>query len=277
MEKRNNPAVAYLKAAESILTRLRSTQLDTLSQAAEICTNTIANDGLVHLFGTGHSRMMIEEMFPRHGSFPGFHPIVELSLTYHNTVVGDNGQRQAMFLEHVEGLARVILRNFAISKPDSFMIFSNSGVNQVVVEMAMEAKQRDLPVIAVASLAHCQASKAQHSSGKKLIDFADVVVDNCVPAGDALVQVPGLEDPVGPGSTIGGAAVVNAIKCLVAENLTRLGKPPIVLTSAYFIGEEKSARQFDRCYDDYRTRIQRIFGCGDKDDQGSGLDSNSIV
>jgi uncharacterized phosphosugar-binding protein len=263
MEKLNNPALAYLDAAEGILKKLRNTQLEAMSRAAEICTNTIANNALVHLFGTGHSRMMIEEMFPRHGSFPGFHPIVELSLTYHNQVVGDNGQRQAMYLEHVEGLSSVILRNFSISKPDSFMIFSNSGVNQVVVEMAMEAKKRNLPVIVVISLAHCLASSAQHSSGKKLIDFADVVVDNCVPAGDAMVQVGGLDDPVGPGSTIGGAAVVNAIKCLVAENLTQLGKPPIVLTSSYFIGEEKSARQFDRCYDDYRTRIQRIFGCGD--------------
>jgi uncharacterized phosphosugar-binding protein len=275
MEKHNNPAVAYLDAAEGILKRLRNTQLEAMSRAAEICTNTIANNGLVHLFGTGHSRMMIEEMFPRHGSFPGFHPIVELSLTYHNQVVGDNGQRQAMYLEHVEGLSSVILRNFAISMPDSFMIFSNSGVNQVVVEMAMEAKKRNLPVIAVISLAHCLASPAQHSSGKKLIDFADVVVDNCVPAGDAMVRVEGLDDPVGPGSTIGGAAVVNAIKCLAAENLTRLGKPPIVLTSSYFIGEEKSARQFDRCYDDYRTRIQRVFGCGDSgvtDNKGSDSD-----
>ncbi|MDR3572801.1 MAG: SIS domain-containing protein [Anaerolineaceae bacterium] len=277
MEKQNNPAVAYLMAAESILTSLRASQLESLGQAAEICTNTIANDGLVHLFGTGHSRMMIEEMFPRHGSFPGFHPIVELSLTYHNTVVGDNGQRQAMFLEHVEGLSKVILRNFSISEPDSFMIFSNSGVNQVVVEMAIEAKKRNLPVIAVVSVAHCQASRAQHSSGKKLIDFADVVVDNCSPAGDAMVRVQGLEDPVGPGSTIGGAAVVNAIKCLVAENLTNFGKPPIVLTSSYFIGEEKSARQFERCYDDYRTRIQRTFGCGDNSVQDSDPDIKSFV
>jgi uncharacterized phosphosugar-binding protein len=256
-----NPAVAYLDAAQSILTCMRSTQLDALDRAAEICADTIAGDGLVHLFGTGHSRMMVEEMFPRHGSFPGFHPIVELSLTYHNQVVGDNGQRQAMFLEHVEGLAKVILRNFTISKPDSFIIFSHSGVNQVVIEMALEVKARGLPLIAVVSVGHCQAARPQHSSGKRLIDLADVVIDNCAPAGDAMVHVPGLADPVGPGSTIGGAAAVNAIKCLVAEKLTARGKPPLVLTSSYFIGEEQSHRQFDQVYDDYRSRIQRVFGC----------------
>ena len=106
------------------------------------------------------------------------------------------------------------------------------------------------------------ASPPLHSSGKRLIEVADIVIDNCTPAGDAMVFVEGLGDPVGPGSTLGGAAVANALKCLVAEKLTQKGQPPIVLTSAYFIGEEKSAEQFERCYDDYRARVQRVYGCG---------------
>lgn len=256
-----NPALAYLDAAQAILQRIRETQMDALERAADICTHTIANEGLVHLFGTGHSRMFIEEMFPRHGSFPGFHPLVELSLTYHNQVVGSNGQRQAMFLEHVEGLGKVILRNFVLAPPDSFIIFSNSGVNEVVVEVALEAKKRDLPVIVVVSLEHCLASAPKHSSGQRLPDIADVTIDNCTPGGDAMVTIDGLPDPVGPGSTIGAAAVTNALKCLIADRLTRLGKPPIVLTSSYFIGSEASARQFDACYDDYRRRVRRVYGC----------------
>src|SRR5437764_13458877 len=110
-----NAALAYLNAAQTIIERIRTTQLDALDRAAAIGTESIAGDGLVHFFGTGHSRMFVEEMFPRHGSFPGFHPIVELSLTYHNQIVGANGQRQAMFLEHVEGLGKTILRNFVFS------------------------------------------------------------------------------------------------------------------------------------------------------------------
>ncbi|MEZ4557640.1 MAG: sugar isomerase domain-containing protein [Caldilineaceae bacterium] len=135
-----NPAVAYLDAARSIIERIQATQLDALDAAAAICADSILKDGLVHLFGTGHSRMFIEEMYPRHGSFPGFHPMVELSLTYHTNVVGTNGQRQAMFLEHVEGLGAVIMRNFVFGADDSFIVFSNSGVNEVVVEVALEAK-----------------------------------------------------------------------------------------------------------------------------------------
>jgi uncharacterized phosphosugar-binding protein len=255
-----NAAFAYLDAAQAILERIRTTQLEAIVQAAAICTTTIAGDGLVHLFGTGHSRMFVEEMFPRHGSFPGFHPIVELSLTYHNQIVGANGQRQAMFLEHVEGLGKTILRNFVLAPPDSFIVFSNSGVNEVVVEVALEAKAQGLPVIAVVSLDHCLNSRPNHSSGKRLPDIADVTIDNGVPAGDALVRVEGLNDPVGPGSTIGAAAVTNAIKCLIAEKLTALDKPPIVLTSGYFIGSEASKRQFDECYDDYRRRVRRVYG-----------------
>ncbi len=254
-------ALDYLNAAQAILERIRSTQMEALARAAEICTASIAEGGLVHLFGTGHSRIPVEEIFPRHGSFPGFHPIVELSLTYHNPVVGANGQRQAMFLERVEGLGEVILRNFVLAPPDSFLIFSNSGVNEVVVEVALGARRRGLPVIAVVSLEHCLATPPRHSSGRRLPDVADVTIDNCTPGGDALVAIEGLADPVGPGSTIGAVAVANALKCLVAERLTRLGKPPCVLTSSYLIGSEESARRFDACYDEYRRRVRRAYGC----------------
>ena len=256
-----NAALDYISQAQAILERIRDTQTANIERAAELCTQAIAGEGLVHLFGTGHSRIFVEEMFPRHGSFPGFHPIVELSLTFHNLVVGSNGQRQAMFLEHVEGLGQVILRNFVFSAPDCFLIFSNSGVNEVVIDVALEAKRMNLPIIAVVSLDHCSATTTTHSSGKKLPDIADIVIDNCTPGGDALVSIAGLPDPVGPGSTIGAAAVTNALKCRIAEKLTALGKPPIVLTSSFFIGSEASSKRFDECYDDYRTRVRKVFGC----------------
>lgn len=255
-----NPALAYLDAAQALLHRLRTTQAEPLEAAATLCADTIARRGLVYLFGTGHSRIMVEEMFPRHGSFPGFYPLVELSLTFHNPVVGTNGQRQAMFLEHVEGLGRTILRNFVLAPPDCFLIVSNSGTNEVVVEVALEAKRLGLPVIALVSLDHCLASAPRHSSGKRLPEIADVTLDNGAPGGDAMVRVEGLEDPVGPGSTVGGAAVINALKCLVAHKLTARGLTPLVLTSSHFIGEAASRQRFDDCYDDFRTRSLRAFG-----------------
>ncbi len=260
----NQAARAYLAAARSILDRIEATQLATMAAAAAICADAIAAGGLVHCFGTGHSRIPVEELFPRHGSFPGFHPIVELSLTHHTQVVGANGQRQAMWLEKLEGFGEVILRNFNFGPDDAMLVFSNSGVNGVVIDVALGAKRRGMPVIAVVSLDHCRQAPARHSSGKRLPDVADVTIDNGSPAGDAMVRVEGLADPVGPGSTVGFAAVANALKTQVADGLVRRGAPPLVLSSSHFIGDEAPAR-FDACYDDYSRRVSRLYRWPEED------------
>jgi uncharacterized phosphosugar-binding protein len=248
----------YLGEAAAIIERIAATQLDAIDRAAGICACSIAAGGLVHAFGTGHSRIPVEELFPRHGSFPGFHPIVELSLTNHTQIVGANGQRQAMWLEKVEGFGEVILRNFHFGPDDAMMIFSNSGVNAVVIDVALGAKQRGMPVIAVVSLDHANRSAARHSSGKKLAEIADIAIDNCTPAGDAMVSIDGLDDPVGPGSTIGFAAIVNAIKSQTAENLVALAAPPLVLSSSIFLGDAP-AQRFDDCYDEQSRRVSRLY------------------
>lgn len=248
----------YLDAAEAIVRRVRETQLEAIAEAAELCAEAIARDGLVHLFGTGHSRMLVEEMYPRYGSFPGFHPIVELSLTNHTAVVGPNGQRQAMFLERVEGFADVILANFELGPDDVMIVFSSTGVNAVPIEVALGAKERGLPVIAVTTLTHSRIVEPRHPSGKRLFEIADLVIDNCGVPGDALVTIEGLEEPVGPGSTIGGVAVVNALKAAIAQGLVRRGKPPLVLTSDVFVGAERSQELFEASYTDYRRRVRRL-------------------
>src|SRR5438309_1072492 len=127
-------STGFLAAARRLLDRLEE-QDDALDAASRVCADAIAPGGLVHLFGTGHSRIPVEEMFPRYGSYPGFNPIVELSMTFHTQVVGANGQRQAMFVERVEGLAEAILANFQLAPPDAMLVFSHGGLGAVVVEM----------------------------------------------------------------------------------------------------------------------------------------------
>jgi uncharacterized phosphosugar-binding protein len=250
--------VGWTRAAVALLEQLDQTQGAALDRAASICAEAIGADGLVHLFGTGHSRMAVEEMFPRYGSYPGFHPIVELSTTFHTQVVGANGQRQAMFIEQVEGLAEVILRNFHLSPPDAMVVFSARGVTANPIEMAMGARRRGLPVIAVTSVAESRAAALGHSSGTRLLDHADVVVDLGTPVGDALVAIDGLATPVGPGSSVAGVAVVNEIKVRTAELLVARGAMPPVLTSGSVVGNEESARLFDAAYDEHARRLARV-------------------
>lgn len=254
-----NAAFQYLDAAQGIISRIRETQMAAIEKAAWLCAETIAREDLVHLFGTGHSRIPIEEIFPRHGSFPGFHPIVELSMTFHTQVVGANGQRQAMLIEKMDGLGETILGNFVFRASDVFIVFSNSGVNNVIMDVALGAKARGMTVIGVVSVDHMQATAPKHRSGQRLGDVADLIIDNCTPAGDALVQVDGLAEPVGPGSTVGYAVIVNALKSRVAELLTAAGKPPLVLTSSVLCGAERSAELFEAAYDDYRRRVKKTY------------------
>src|SRR5437867_11629222 len=166
------------------LARLQSLldgQLSALDRAAALCTEAIAEGGLVHLFGCGHSRMLCEEMTPRQGCFVGWHTIVELGLTYHNPIVGPNGLRQSLHLEKTLGYAEQILRNFAFGPTDVLIVISTSGIREVIVEMAEGARQRGLGVIGVVSREHCQRARPAHPSGRKLIDVADVVLDNGAP------------------------------------------------------------------------------------------------
>lgn len=202
---------------------------------------------------------MVEEMWPRYGSFPGFNPIVELSLTYHNNVVGPNGQRQAMFLENVSGLAERILRNFTLEKADTALIVSSSGTNIVPVEMAEQFQRRGIKVVALITAQHSIASDSKRPDGKKLSDFADLVLDTGAPAGDSMVQVTGLETPVSPGSTLGGVILVNCIKAELARLLTEAGHPPKVLTAACIAGADKAKALFESAYDEHAQRLRGLF------------------
>ena len=144
------PSEHYLLKSRELIKTVEN-QISAIETVADWFSNSILHDGLVHLFGSGHSRIMVEEMWPRYGSFPGFHPMVELSLTFHNQVTGSNGQRQAMFLENVPGFAKRILRNFELSNRDSALIISSSGCNVVQIEMAELMKEKGLSVVAMVS------------------------------------------------------------------------------------------------------------------------------
>ena len=231
-----------------------------LDRATALCTEAIAADGLVHLFGCGHSRMMCEEMTPRQGCYVGWHTIVELGLTFHNLIVGPNGLRQSLHLEKTLGYAEQILRNFAFGPKDVMIVVSTSGIREIIIEMANGAKERGLSVIALLSKAHCEQAKPAHPSGKKLMEIADVVLDNGAPVGDSLLTIAGCKNKTGPFSTLGGAMVMNMLRCEVAQRLMDRGIEPVFLPSHQFVGSRNVEEQLEYFYAQYANRMAPLYG-----------------
>ena len=248
----------YIKKSRQIIDVVEK-QEEQIKIAARWFADSILAGRMVHVFGSGHSRIMVEEMWPRYGSFAGFNPIVELSLTFHNMVVGANGQRQAMFLENVSGLADRILRNFDVTDQDTALVISSSGCNVVPIEMAEIFQKKGIKVVALVTKLHLEASTCKRTDGKKLSDFADLVLDTGAPVGDAMVYVPNLDTPVSPGSTVGGALLVNSIKAQVAEYLTLAGHPPKVLTAGVLVGTQRATELFEAAYDEHAHRIAKMY------------------
>ena len=252
------PTQDYLEKCTGLIDCIRG-QSDAIQRVADRFAQTILSGRMVHLFGSGHSRIMVEEMWPRYGSFPGFNPMVELSLSFHHAVVGSNGQRQAMFLENVSGFAERILRNYFLKEIDSVLVVSSSGCNIVPVEIAEGFKRRGIFVAALVSRLHSEASSSKRLDGRKLGDFADVVLDNGAPVGDAMVKLDGLEQAVAPGSTVGGCVVINCLKAEVAKRLIEAGQPPRALASSVILGNERAAEVFEAAYDEHAHRLARLF------------------
>jgi len=253
-----SPIQEYLQKSGAILKTVEK-QAAEIEKAASWFAQSILAGRVVHVFGSGHSRIMVEEMWPRYGSFPGFNPIVELSLTYHNNVVGANGQRQAMYLENVPGFAERILRNFGLNEKDTALIISSSGCNVVPIEMAEQFQKHKIKVVALVTQKHLDASTSKRSDGKKLTDFADLILDTGAPAGDSMITIDGLETPVSPGSTVGGIMIINSIKAEVADLLTKAGQAPKVLTAGCVIGANKAAALFEAAYDEHAHRLAELY------------------
>lgn len=252
-------AEKYYDETIELLSRLRESELPNIEEAAGICARSIINGGLVFLFGNGHSRMMCEEMTPRQGCFVGWVALVELALSNHANIVGTNGLRAPLHLEKYEGYAEEILKGFKFGEHDSMIVISTSGIRPVIVEMADGARRRGLPVIGICSKKHCEQSVPAHTSGKKLIDVADVLIDNQCPPGDCVVELQGLDWRTGPTSTVTGAMIINMIRCRTAELLLESGMKPVLLPSHQFVGNQDAAAQLEVFYDSYRRSLAHLY------------------
>ena len=252
-------AAEYFEQAMTRLRRLAATQSEVIDQAADLCAGRIARGGLVFCFGAGHSRMMCEEMTPRQGGFVGFYALVEQAISNHSAIVGPNGLRGPLHLEKVEGYGEEILRSFKFGPHDAFIVISTSGIRPLIIDIALGAQERGMPVIAVVAREHCEQSSAAHSSGKKLVDVADIVLDNQCPPGDCLIKLEGLDWLTGPVSTVTGGMLMNMLRVSVAEKLLERGIKPVVLPSHQFIGNTTAEEQLEFFYEGYRKSLAHLF------------------
>ena len=247
-------ASAYRERISGVLGKIWETQMANIEKASAAMAETIANGGLVHMFGSGHSVLPVQDMFPRYGAYPGFRPLMDMRLMWTN-VIGSGGAKGLLWLERKEGYAQVLFENEPIRQGDVMLVFSHGGLNAAGIEVLMEAKKRGLTTVAVTSLDNYRKREAMHSSGKKLADVADIVIDNCTPAEDALVSIQGWKAPVAAGSTVACITIAMSIIAQVAANLVAKGQTPPVFVSPNVQGIP--ADNTNRVYAEYERRLNR--------------------
>src|SRR6266536_4093127 len=221
---------SYIDGLQAVLERIKSEQADKIKRAGQLVAAALSAGGVIHTFGTGHSHLIADEAFFRAGGIAAINPILDERLIFLK------GALESTRAEREGGLASELISRETVRAEDAAIIISNSGRNAVPVEMALEMKARGVKVIAITNLEQSRASTARHCSGKRLYELADVTIDNCVPTGDALLSLPGMETKIGPASTVAGAAIINSIIIEAVGELLKRGEPVPVLPSANIEG-----------------------------------------
>jgi uncharacterized phosphosugar-binding protein len=251
-------ALHWLANTRRVLDDIESTQLDNINRAAALMADSIAAERWVHTFGCGHATIPVEEMYPRIGGFVGFHPMVELPLTFFTRVTGEMGIHQFLFLERAEGYGRAIMKSYDFDPRDTMWIFSHTGINNVNIDVALRAKELGMHLVATGSAAEAARSAPRHPSGKRLFDVADVVIDTRVPAGDSSVPLRGHVDNVGPISTMAFVAVVWMTITTVAELLADRGVRLHIHPSHNVPGDTTAHERLDAALREYKRRVSRL-------------------
>jgi uncharacterized phosphosugar-binding protein len=218
---------SYLELLQDLLRRIVDEQADKIEAAAELWAQAIANGGMVHVFGSGHSSLVCQDVYGRAGGF------VQVNWIVSDDLLPLRGMRSSG-IERLSGLAAVLLDAEPVRAGDALVVVSNSGRNAVPVEMAELAVARDVRTIAVTSVQHSSAFASRANSGRRLFEVAEVVLDNLGVAGDAAIRVgsPGHAVDVGATSTIMGATLLQAVSVGAATRLAAMGIPPRVFVSA---------------------------------------------
>ncbi len=251
-------AKQWLNNAMDVMNKIESSQMENINKAAIVMADSIEKERWVHTFGCGHATLPIEEMYPRIGGFVGFHPMIELPLTFFTNIVGGMSVKQFVFLERVEGYGKEIMKGWNFDKNDCMWIFSHTGINAVNIDVALEAKSEGMKVIVYGSAEEAIDKKTRHSCGKTLFELADIVVDTCVPAMDASVSLKNHMDKVGPVSTMGFITTVWMTVTTVAEILADRGVQLFIHPSHNIPGDATAHERLNDALEIYKNRISGV-------------------
>lgn len=247
-------AKKWLDSIRSLQDKIQQTQTDAIRRAATVMADSIEAGRWVHTFGCGHATLPIEEMYPRIGGFVGFHPLIEMPLTFFTRITGESGIRQFLFLERAEGYGTAIMSAWNFDARDTLWIFSHTGINAVNIDVALEARKYGMLVIVYGSVAASEGKKPRHSCGKNLFELADIVVDTCVPLTDAVVSLKNHTDKIGPVSTMAFVTLTWMTVTTCAEILADRGVALHIHPSHNVPGDMTARERLDRCLDAYKER-----------------------
>jgi uncharacterized phosphosugar-binding protein len=251
-------ALQWLHNARHVMARIEASQLENIRSAAAVMADAIEAGRWVHTFGCGHATLPVEEMYPRIGGFVGFHPIIELPLTFFTHITGEMGIHQFLFLERAEGFGVEIMKGYNFDPRDVMWIFSHTGINNVNIDIALESKKKGMKVIVYGSAAEAKGKKTRHSCGKTLFELADIVVDSCVPVVDASVPLKHHQDNVGPVSTMAFVTMVWMTVTTVGEILEDRGVRLYIHPSHNVPGDTTARQRLDEALGEYKRRIASV-------------------
>lgn len=214
----------YLEKIIDVLKCIEDSQAEKINLASRAVADTIKNDGLIFIFGCGHSHLIGLDAFYRAGGLANVSPMLDTDLMLHN------GAAKSSRMEKMSGIANEIFRRYTPTKNDMIFIFSASGKNQVPVEMGDAAKAAGVFSVGV-------SSSSYFTKGAKLHEHVDLAIDCMVPYGDACIKVG--EAAMGGLSTAAGCFILNS--CLINGakiSLAERCKPPVYISGNVEGGRE---------------------------------------
>lgn len=231
---------------QSVFDSIKETQIENINEAARITAEAFSKGNKVFATGSGHSHTLSEELYGRAGGLAFIIPILtsELTLVEHPT--------KSTFIERLPGYAPILTELYGVSEGDVVIIASNSGRNAYPVEMALSAKKLGAQVIALTNVKHSSSTTPRHSSNKRLMDVADVVIDNCGEIGDASFKVDGVEALMAPTSSFANSIIAQLYSVEIARILVSMDiEPPVFISANLDGGFEKNEaymKKYTRLY-----------------------------